>query len=104
MINRKLAAAVLLFGVAAAGQGRRGIPDVTQEQNAAIARMNAALAPQMQRLATARTGVVAATLAQPRDDGTIRAKLDAIRDAELELANARAKAFAALQSSANKLT
>src|SRR5205809_158889 len=104
MITRKLFAAVLLFTIAAAGQGRRGIANTTPEQNAEIARMNAALAPQTQRLARARSDLVAAALAQPRDDATIRARVDAIRDAELELANARADAFADVQSSVNKLT
>jgi hypothetical protein len=42
-------------------------------------------------------------LAQPRDDAAIRARVEAVRAAELELAKARAAAFADLQASVNKL-
>src|SRR5436305_8350011 len=85
MIVRNLWAAVLMFSIAAAGQGRRGLVGTTPEQAAAIARLNAASAAQTQRLAEARTELVAAALAQPRDDEAIRAKVEAIRAAELEL-------------------
>lgn len=101
---RNLSAAVLLFGVAATGQGRRGIPNESPEQATAIARMNAAFAPQGQRLATARTDLITATFAQPPNSAAIRTKSEAIRKAELELAKSRAAAFAELQSSPNKLT
>jgi hypothetical protein len=40
----------LALSVAAAAQGRRGMPNATPEQSAAVARMNAALAPQMLEL------------------------------------------------------
>src|SRR4051812_26907098 len=99
----KLLAAALLFAGIAAGQGRRGIPNATAEQTAAIARINTALAPQTQRLAAARSELIAAALAQPRDDAAIRVRVGSVRAAELELAKARARAFAELQSSANKL-
>jgi hypothetical protein len=85
------------------GRGGRGIPGATSEQNAALAEMNAGLAPQTQRLAAARTDLIAAALAQPRNDAAIKAKVESIRAAELELANARADAFAKLQASPNKL-
>lgn len=65
--------------------------------------MNAALTQQTQRLATARSELAAAALAQPRDDAAIRARVEAVRAAEAEMAKARAAAFAELQSSANKL-
>jgi hypothetical protein len=94
----------VVFSVAAAGQGSRGIPNTTSEQAAAIARMNAALSPQAQRLASARTELVAAALALPRDDGAIQAKLEAVREAEGDLAKSRAGACAELQSSVNRLT
>src|SRR4051794_17784912 len=104
MITRNLAVAVLLFSVTAVAQGRRGVPNATPEQTTAIARMNTTLAPQMQRLATVRSELVAAAFAQPRNNEAIRARLAAVRVAELDLAKARAAAFAELQSSANKLS
>src|SRR5579885_3127334 len=104
MTIHRLATIALVFGMAAAGQGRRGMPDATPEQTATIARLNAALAPQMQRLAAARLDLVAAALAQPRDNAAIRARVAAIRAAELELEKARAAAFAQLQATANKLS
>ena len=103
MTVRRIVTAGLLLSFAAAGQGRRGIPNVTPEQAAAIARINGVLAPQIERLAEARAGVVAAALAQPRDEAAIRARIAAVRSAELDLAKARAAAFAELQSSSNRL-
>ncbi len=104
MTITKLAAIVIAFGMMAAGQGRRGIPNATPDQTAAIARMNAAIGPQTQRLAAARSDLIAAALAQPRDDAAIRARAQDVRAAELELAKARAGAFTELQSTANKLS
>ena len=100
----RLAAAGLLLTVVAAGQGRRGVPNATPEQTAAIARMNTALASQTQRVAAARSDLVAATFADPRDDSAIRARVKSVAAAELELAKARAAAFAELQSSPDKLS
>jgi hypothetical protein len=97
-------AAILLFSIPAGAQGRRTVPNATPEQAAAIARMNGALAPEVQRVTRARTELVAAALTSPTDHAAMRAGLDAIRDAEVALAHARATAFAALQSSANRLT
>ncbi|HXR35786.1 MAG TPA: DUF1080 domain-containing protein, partial [Candidatus Binataceae bacterium] len=85
------------------GRGGRGIPGATPAQNAALAEMNAGLAPQTQRLAAARTDLIAAALAQPRNDAAIKAKVEAVRAAERELANARADAFRGLQASPNRL-
>ena len=99
----KLSAAVLLYGAIAAGQGRRGVPNATPEQSAAIARMNTALASQTARLAAARSELLAAAFAEPRDDAAIRACVGAIGAAELELAKARAASMAELQASSNKL-
>lgn len=70
-IVRQTITAALLLSIGAAGQGRRGVPNATPEQTAAIARINGVLAPQTGRLAEARAGVVAAALAQPRDDAAI---------------------------------
>jgi hypothetical protein len=95
--------AILLFSMSAAGQGRRGMLNATPEQTAAIARMNTAMAPQVQRLASARSDLVTTTLSLSADDAAIRARAQAIRAAELELAKARAAAFAEVQSSSNRL-
>jgi hypothetical protein len=100
----KLLSAALIVAFAAAGQGRRGVPNATPEQTAAIARMNAALASQTQRVAAARSDLVAATFADRRDDSAIRTRVKAVGTAELELAKARAAAFAELQSSPNRLS
>jgi hypothetical protein len=100
----KILISPLLFAMVAAGQGRRGVPNATPEQNAAIARMNAALADQTQRLVAARSDLVASLFADPRDEAASRARVAAIRTAELELAKARAAAFAAIQSSPNKFS
>src|SRR5437762_988545 len=72
-------------------------------QNAEINRMNANLSSQIEAGATARTGLVTVVFTQPRSDAAIKAKADALRDAELALATARADAFAKLQSSSIKL-
>ncbi len=105
-----LLSVALLLGTHALGtpalaqaRGGRGIPNATPEQNAALAEMNTALAPQTQRLALARTDLVAATLASPRNDAAIKAKLDSIRAAEMESAMALAHALAKLQGSPNQL-
>jgi hypothetical protein len=100
-------AAVLLFGsqsIVAQGRGRGGIPNATAEQTAAVAQLNAALASPIEQLAQARAEAVNASLAQPKNDAAIRAKVDAVRAAEFALANARAEGLAKLQASANALS
>jgi Domain of Unknown Function (DUF1080) len=100
-----ITAAILnILAASAAAQGGRGLPNATPEQNAAVARMNAELAPQMERLTAVRAEAIPAALAQPADDAAIRTKVESIRAAELNLAEARAGAFEKLQASANKLT
>ncbi len=98
-------AAILAIGRVAPAQGRggRGVPHATPEQTAAIAQMNASLATQQQRLASARAELTAASLAQPRDNRAIDSRVDAVRAAERDLALARADAFVSLQSSSNRL-
>ena len=81
--------------------GRSGIPNVTPAQTAAIVQMNADLASGIQALTDARTAVIQASLEAP---GTIKAKVEAVRAAELALATARADAFQKLQASPNKLS
>src|SRR4051812_44588446 len=105
MTKRQVFGILVMCGVAAAqGRGGRGIPNATPEQTAAVARMNADLAPQLERLTAARTAAIAAAFADPRDAAAIQAKVDAVRAAELDVATARATAFAKLQASADKLT
>lgn len=82
----------------------RGIPGATQQQTAALTRMNSDIAPQVNSLAEARSAMTAAAFSAPRDDQTIRARAAAVREAELALAGARADALQNIQSSANKLT
>ena len=94
---------ILLFARSAVfAQGPPRIPNATPEQMAALARMNSELTPQVQRLADVRSGLVAVSLSIPRNAAAIRAKAADVRAAELELANARADAFAKLQASANR--
>jgi hypothetical protein len=99
----KAFAMLLAIGIAAAGQAGRGIPGSTPEQAAAIARMNSGLEPLVQRLAEARSAVVAAAFAPPGDEAAIRARVEAVRGAELDLAKARTAALAELQSTAERL-
>lgn len=108
MLKRAAFAVILLLTFSAlilaqAPGGRGGIPNVTPDQTAAIAQMNTDLAAATQALAAARTAVIAASLAQPRSNPAIQAKVDAVRAAEQALAIARADAFQKLQSSPNKL-
>lgn len=93
-----------LTGLTLLAQGPgRGIPDLSEAQSAALARMNAGMAPQVQALTAARAALTAASLAQPRSPAAMESAADAIRAAELALAAARADSFAAMQSSPAKL-
>jgi hypothetical protein len=96
-------AAALFLGMAMLGQ-RLDPLAATAEQKDAIARMNAALDTQAQRLASARSAVLAAAFVQPRDDAAIREAAESVREAELELAKLRAAAALKLQSGANRLS
>ena len=98
-----LLAVTLAAGPAFAQGGRGGIPNATPEQTAAVTRINGDLGPQNRAIASARAELLALSLTIPRNDTAIKAKVDALRAAELALANARADAFAALQSSPDKL-
>ncbi len=66
--------------------------------------MSADVALPARSLVEARADLIATALAQPRNESAIQAKVDAVRAAELALANARADAFAKLQASPDKLT
>jgi hypothetical protein len=84
--------------------GRGGNPGVTARQRVALAAMTAALTPLTQTVAAARSELVATSLAMPRNDAAIEAKLEAVVAAEKALGGARAAAFAAIQGSADTLT
>jgi hypothetical protein len=79
------------------GGGRGARPSqqtyLTQKQAAAVAEMNTDLAPLIQAATAARNALFAAPDV---------AKADALKDAEIRLANARAAAFAKIQSSPQK--
>jgi len=83
--------------------GRGGNPRLTDSQRSALMDMTAALAPLTDSVTKARGDVIAASLAMPRDDGSIRRSVDALIRAESGLADARAQKAAALQSSPNRL-
>jgi len=84
--------------------GRGGNPGVTAQQRAALAAMTRDLTPLTQTAAAARNELVAASLAMPRSDAAIEAKLEALVVAEKALGDARVHAFAGIQKSAGTLT
>jgi hypothetical protein len=102
MVNRILVTALSSLSLFAQGPGR-GIPNLTEQQTAALAGMTADLTPPTQSVTTARASLTAAAFAEPRDDEAIQAKVEAVGVAELALANARADAFARLQASSARL-
>ncbi|HXA52089.1 MAG TPA: DUF1080 domain-containing protein [Candidatus Acidoferrum sp.] len=77
--------------------GRGGMPFMTQSQTAGLTRMSADLAPRVQAATAARSALFTASASD------MPAKADALKVAELALANARADAFARMQSSPGKL-
>src|ERR1051326_3472256 len=92
--QRKLWRAALLsfvlLAVAMAQGGRGGIPNATSQQAAAVSQLNAELATPTQALAAARTELISVSLAEPRNDAAIEAKVEAVKAADLTLATARA--------------
>jgi hypothetical protein len=97
---------LLLCAPRAAGQpggGRGMVPNVTQQQAAALVSMNSGLQPMVRTLTAARTAFVQASLTVPPNEADLRAKAEALRAAELALAKARADAFHKLQESPNRL-
>ena len=95
------------FAGAPGGGGRGGgpggpgaIPGLTPAQQTAVASMNQAVAPQSQTLSSARTALAQATYS---DAAAIPPRLAEVNAAELELAKARADAFAKLQATSERL-
>lgn len=83
--------------------GRGTIPKISRSQSDALTRLTTSLMPLTRSLASARTAITAAAFAKPPDETAFRSKAEAVKAAELALANARADAFAKIQKSANKL-
>ena len=98
---------------AGAGRGGRGpqnyqvgggtIPNVREPQTKALTQLTTGLMPLTRALNGARAALVAASVAEPRNDAAIRAKVEEVVRAELAVATARAAAFARIQGSANRL-
>jgi hypothetical protein len=102
MTKRLLLAALTSLSLFAQGPGR-GIPNLTEQQTAALDRMTAELAPLAQSVTTLRTALTAVAFADPRNGSAIQGKAEELGAAELALANARAVAFAKIQASSDKL-
>ena len=102
MVKHSALAALTGLTLLAQGPGR-GIPNLSEPQTAALALMTTELAPAAQSVSAARAALAAAPFAEPRSDAAIQAKAEAVRIAELALANARADAFAKLQASSARL-
>ena len=94
-----LQAAVLQAG----GPGMGGMPQLTQQQQAAIQALNKGTASLAQAVNEARNALNAAIYTDKPDTADIKAKAEKLAAAELALAQARAEAFAKLQASPNKL-
>ena len=103
-VTALISAGGVFRGAPGAGGGRGTIPDIRQAQTDALTRMTTDQLPLVHTLTAARSALTAAALAEPRDEAEIRSKAEAVKTAELELAKARAKAFAAIQTSENRLT
>jgi hypothetical protein len=80
-----------------------GMPQLTQEQQAAIRAMNQASAPLAQAVNEARNALNTAIYTDKSDTADIKGKAERLAAAELALAQARAEGFAKLQASPNKL-
>ncbi len=86
------------------GQGMSGMPQLTQEQQAAILAINQTSAPQDQAVTEARNALDASIFTESPDMADIQVKADKLAAAELARALARAEEFAKLQASPNKLS
>jgi sugar phosphate isomerase/epimerase len=80
--------------------GASAIPGLTADQQAAVTAMNDSVAAQTQASTSARTALGQATFS---DAAAIPARLAAVNAAELELAKAKADAFAKLQATPERL-
>ncbi|HXE64097.1 MAG TPA: DUF1080 domain-containing protein [Bryobacteraceae bacterium] len=101
MLKRVLVAGPFYLALAAMlfAQGRGGVLNITPEQAGAIGQMNTELVSLTQSLTSARRDLVETYL----NSGNIPAKVNAVKAAELALANARAEAFGKIQNSPQKI-
>ncbi|HEX3358497.1 MAG TPA: family 16 glycoside hydrolase [Tepidisphaeraceae bacterium] len=90
-------------GLRRTGNNAGPIPDLTSNQCAALTNLTGEITPLSQDVTAARAAVVQASFADPRDDASIKIKVDAVDAAEMALAKKRAEAFAKIQDSPNKL-
>jgi hypothetical protein len=79
------------------------IPNITAAPIDALTQLTNQIMPLTHALNEARAAMSKAAWAAPRDDSATRAKAEALKQAELALANAQAGAFAKIQSSQNRL-
>ena len=79
------------------------MPQLTQQQQAAIQTFNEGTASAVQAVTEARNALNAAIYTDKPDTADIKAKAQKLAAAELALAQDRAEAFAKLQASPNKL-
>lgn len=97
----------------ASGGGGRGrqtypvgggtIPRVREAQVAALTKLTTQAMPLTREVAAARAAVVAAAFAEAPNPAAIRARVEALKQAELAVAKTRASAFAAIQASEQRL-
>src|SRR5262245_60638891 len=80
------------------------LPGLKEGQASAVRELNESLSARSQTLAAARTALSQATFASAPEAAGIKSKAEAVAAAELDLAQARADAFAKLQASTNKLS
>ena len=92
-LPNNLPAWTAIAGTGPGGGGRGGVQYLTQRQTASIGQINTDTAAAVQIAIAARAALLAATPAE------MPAKADALKAAEIALANARVGAFARLQSS-----
>jgi hypothetical protein len=98
------AVAMSLAGdVLVAQQQPAGVPALSPLQRQALADLTAAIAPLVDAAVSARDEVVAASFAVPPSEAAIRGRTEVLRGAERRLADARADAFARVQSSSARL-
>jgi hypothetical protein len=81
----------------------RNMPQLTQQQQAAIQALSEGTASAVQAVTEARNALNAAIYTDKPDTADIKVKAQQLAVAELALAKARAEAFAKLQASLNKL-
>ncbi len=90
-------------GPPGAGPGTGGMPQLTQQQQAAIQAFSETNAPLAQVVSEARNALNVAIYTDKPETADIKAKAEKVAAAELALAQARAEGFAKLQASPNKL-